>query len=160
MQAGAGLPDCWVGERQEQTPLGLPPCHPATGLTTFPKKSKLWVVTSQRSTRKGLLKCAWGADVMFRDRGWETRAEAAPASVPRSLMSTVALCGTCEEGRGAQRASARVTLRRWRSESPCQTSQAPPSFSLRFMLPPSPFLPSCTLGAHSEGTFTLRWGDR
>lgn len=94
VQAEAGLPVCWAGGETRQTPLGLPPCHPATGLTTFPKKSKLWVATSQRSTRKGLLKCAWGADVTFRDCGWETRAEAAPASVPRSLMSSVALCGT------------------------------------------------------------------
>lgn len=68
--------------------------HPAAGLTTFPRKSRLWVVTSQNSTRKGRLKWACGADVAFRDWGWERRPEATPASVPRSLTSTAALCDT------------------------------------------------------------------
>lgn len=80
-----GLPFLWP-----------PPPHnyPAAGLTTFPKKSRLWVVTSQSRSRKGLLKWACGADVMFRDGGWESRPEAAAASVPFSFMSTTALCDT------------------------------------------------------------------
>lgn len=68
--------------------------HPAAGLTTFPRKSRLWVVTSQRRTRKGLLKWAWRAVVVFRGRGWDRRPDAAPALVPRSFMSSAALCDT------------------------------------------------------------------
>lgn len=79
--------------------------HPAAGLTTFPRKSRLWVVTSQNSTRKGRLKWACGTDVAFRDWGWERRPEAAPASVPRSLTSTAALCDTWKERRGTETAS-------------------------------------------------------
>ena len=75
-------------------PLASLDGHPAAGLTTFPRKSGLSVVTSQRSRRKGRLKRACGADVAFSERGWERRPEATPASVPRSLTSTVALCDT------------------------------------------------------------------
>ena len=82
------------GQRNLVGPLASHNGHPAAGLTTFPRKSGLSVVTSQRSRRKGRLKRACGADVTFRDRGWERRLEAAAASVPRSLTSTVALCDT------------------------------------------------------------------
>lgn len=89
----------WVAEACLRVCRGdrtlLPPRRqPAAGLATFPRRSKLWVVTSQTSTRKGLLKRAWGAHVTFRGRGWERRPEAAPALVPRSLMLMAALCDT------------------------------------------------------------------
>lgn len=49
------LPSCLVGRENPRTPH---PSHPAAGFTTFPRKSRLWVVTSQSSSRKGLLKWA------------------------------------------------------------------------------------------------------
>lgn len=60
---GAGLHSCsaggaaflFGGERESPDPH---PSHPAAGFTTFPRKSRLWVVTSQSSSRKGLLKWA------------------------------------------------------------------------------------------------------
>ena len=81
-------------KKETRYPLGSHDGYPAAGLTTFPRKSGLSVVTSQRSRRKGRLKRACGADVAFSERGWERRPEATPASVPRSLTSTVALCDT------------------------------------------------------------------
>lgn len=41
-----------------ENPRAPHPSHPAAGFTTFPRRSRLWVVTSRSSSRKGLLKWA------------------------------------------------------------------------------------------------------
>lgn len=56
---GAGLHSCSAGGAGgERDPRAPHPSHPAAGFTTFPRRSRLWVVTSRSSSRKGLLKWA------------------------------------------------------------------------------------------------------
>lgn len=167
MQASASSPVFRKGIRH---PLASRNGHPAAGLTTFPRKRRLWVVTSQRSTRKGRLKWACGADVVFRDWGWERRPEAAAASVPRSLMSTAALWDTWKERKGQRQHQGTsfkgtvapcVALGGRRQNHPIQAlpTEATPAFISFPSLPHFLHLPRF-LGFTLTMLFTLGRGDR